>query len=409
MKILTILGTRPEIIRLSRIIPALDGLCEHVVAHTGQNFDRKLSDIFFEELGVRKPDYFFNTRVDTLATQVGHILAETEQLLEKVRPDRLLVLGDTNSALSAFIAKRMGIPVYHMEAGNRCYDDRVPEEVNRRVIDHCSDVLMPYTERSRVNLVREGIEGTRILVTGNPIYEVLQHYRPRIDASDVHARLGVEAGQYVLATFHRAENVDVPDRLRAIVEGLRRTAATLGMPVVCSVHPRTRIRLQQYYLEPTDAKLILLEPLGFFDFVALEKDAHVVITDSGTVQEECCILGVPGITIRDTTERPETVECGSNALAGVDPANLVRLAKAGASARAWWTVPREYLEERVSSTVVNIVLGYNNRAPTPIWTRTGQAADAGERPAAHATGGKPERAAKPATGTRGENPQEIAR
>ena len=381
MKILTILGTRPEIIRLSRIIPALDQLCDHVLAHTGQNFDRKLSDIFFDELGVRKPDFFFNTRVDTLATQVGQILAETEQLLEKVRPDRLLVLGDTNSALSAFIAKRMGIPVYHMEAGNRCYDDRVPEEVNRRVIDHCSDVLMPYTERSRVNLVREGIEGTRILVTGNPINEVMQHYRPQVDASRVHEQLGVTAGQYVLATFHRAENVDIPERLKAIVEGLRLTAKRLAMPVVCSVHPRTRLRLQQYYLEPHDKSLLLLEPLGFFDFVALERDARVVVTDSGTVQEECCILGVPGVTIRDTTERPETVECGSNSLAGVDPEALVRLVEAGSEAGGWWTVPREYLETRVSATVVNIVLGFNNRAPTPIWARDGREGS----PAASAT------------------------
>ena len=369
MKILTILGTRPEIIRLSRIIPALDKLCDHVVAHTGQNFDRNLSDIFFDELGVRKPDVFFNTRVDTLATQVGQILAETEQLLERVRPDRLLVLGDTNSALSAFIAKRVGIPVYHMEAGNRCYDDRVPEEVNRRVIDHCSDVLMPYTERSRVNLVGEGIEGTRILVTGNPIYEVMQHYRPQIDATGVHERLGLKPGEYILATFHRAENVDVLERLRDIVEGLRQISKRLKMPVVCSVHPRTRIRLHQYYLEPTDKNLILLDPLGFFDFVALEGGAHVVVTDSGTVQEECCILGVPGVTIRDTTERPETVECGSNALAGVEPDALVRLVEAGAAARGWWTVPREYLEPRVSATVVNIVLGYNNLAPTSLWAR----------------------------------------
>jgi UDP-N-acetylglucosamine 2-epimerase (non-hydrolysing) len=377
VKVLTILGTRPEIIRLSRVIPALDQTCEHHVAHTGQNFDTRLSDIFFEELGIRQPDYFFRTRVDTLATQVGHILTEAESLLERLAPDRLLVLGDTNSALSAFIAKRMGIPVYHMEAGNRCYDDRVPEEVNRRIIDHCSDVLMPYTERSRVNLLDEGIHGTRILVTGNPINEVLNHYRPQTEASDAHRRLGLTAGRYVLATFHRAENVDVPDRLMRILEGLHASAHALEMPVICSLHPRTRARLEQQFGaryatalgqedRPTPkgksgptGSVVPLDPLGFFDFVALERDAYAVVTDSGTVQEECCIMGVPAITIRDTTERPETVECGSNILAGVDPALLVTLLTTRCEGRGWWTVPAEYLAEHVAATVVNIVLGYN--------------------------------------------------
>lgn len=360
MKILTILGTRPEIIRLCRIIPKLDEACEHVVAHTGQNFDRKLSDVFFEELELRAPDHFFNTRVDTIATQVGNILAEAEALIGRIRPDRLLVLGDTNSALSAFIAKRMAIPVYHMEAGNRCYDDRVPEEVNRRVIDHCSDVLMPYTERSRVNLLREGIEGTRILVTGNPINEVLKYFAPKIDKSAVLSTLGLQRQKYILATFHRAENVDVAARLADIIEGLRRSGVELGMPVVCSVHPRTRARMSQFGVSGDDKQLMMLEPLGFFDFVALERDAYTVVTDSGTVQEECCILGVPGITIRDVTERPETVECGSNVISGVEPDLLVRLVKSRGTERSWWTVPREYLEERVSATVVNILLGYNN-------------------------------------------------
>jgi UDP-N-acetylglucosamine 2-epimerase (non-hydrolysing) len=358
MKVLTILGTRPEIIRLSRVIPTLDAACEHRVAHTGQNFDAKLSDIFFAELGLRQPDYFFRTRVDTLATQVGHILAEAEALLEQLAPDRVLVLGDTNSALSAFIAKRMGIPVYHMEAGNRCYDDRVPEEVNRRVIDHCSDVLMPYTERSRVNLLDEGIHGTRILVTGNPINEVLLHYGSAIDASPVHGRLGLEPRRYLLATFHRAENVDVPERLAGILAGLRGAAAATGLPVVCSVHPRTRARLAAAPKTEQEG-LVLLDPLGFFDFVRLERDAAAVVTDSGTVQEECCIMGVPAITIRDTTERPETVECGSNILAGVDPALLVHLITTRCADRAWWTVPVEYRATRVAATVANIVLGYN--------------------------------------------------
>jgi UDP-N-acetylglucosamine 2-epimerase (non-hydrolysing) len=406
LKVLTILGTRPEIIRLARVIPALDETCEHHVAHTGQNFDARLSDIFFSELGLRQPDYFFRTRVDSLATQVGHILAEAEALLERLQPDRLLVLGDTNSALSAFIAKRMGIPVYHMEAGNRCYDDRVPEEVNRRVIDHCSDVLMPYTERSRVNLLDEGIHGTRILVTGNPIQEVLTHYAAQVEASRVQERLELESQRYVLATFHRAENVDVPDRLDGILAGLHGAAAALEMPVVCSLHPRTRDRLKQRYgsdyLGSTGATagmavirgndLRLLDPLGFFDFVALERSAYAVVTDSGTVQEECCIMGVPAITIRDTTERPETVECGSNILAGVDPDLLVTLLSTRCASRAWWTVPAEYRAPHVAATVVNIVVGYNSQLRPPAGGGARRAAAAGEpavgRSASPAGGGR---------------------
>lgn len=357
MKVLTVFGTRPEIIRLSRVIPALDSLCDHVVAHTGQNFERSLHDVFFEELGVRRPDHAMNCRGEAPMAQVGEILAETERLLLRERPDRLLVLGDTNSGLSAFAAKRMGVPVFHMEAGNRCYDDRVPEEVNRRVIDHSSDVLLPYTERSRANLLREGIPGGRIVVTGNPIKEVLDHYAARIDGSRVLDDLGLSPGRYFLATLHRAENVDLDARMDAFLDAFRRLHAEHGVPVILSFHPRTRSRLAKRGKTAEGGGVRALEPFGLFDFVRLEKNALCVLTDSGTVQEECCILKVPSAILRDVTERPETIDVGSGVLTGADPATILSCVRAAVSRPCDWTPPPEYLAPDVSGTVVSIVLG----------------------------------------------------
>ena len=356
MKIMTVLGTRPEIIRLSRLIPKLDALCDHVLVHTGQNFDPALSDVFFRELGVRPPDISLGVRGESFGEQVGQILTGVERAIRDERPDRLLILGDTNSGLSAVVAKRLGVPVYHMEAGNRCFDDRVPEEVNRRIIDHASDVLLPYTERSRANLLREGIAAQRVIVTGNPILEVIRHYEGCIDASDVHGRLGVQRGAYFLVTAHRAENVDIPERLRRLAEALTRVGAEHDMPIVVSMHPRTRSRLEAFGMTDLVAGLRVLPPLGFFDFLALERDAACVLTDSGTVQEECCILHVANVTTRDVTERPETVECGSNVIAGVDPDRIATAVRAALQRERNWTVPPEYLAPAVSSTVANILL-----------------------------------------------------
>jgi UDP-N-acetylglucosamine 2-epimerase (non-hydrolysing) len=358
MKVLTVLGTRPEIIRLSRTIEKLDRLCEHVLVHTGQNFDPALSEVFFEQLGVRRPDHFLNARGDSFGEQVGQIIAASERVLLAERPDRLLILGDTNSGLAAIAAKRMGIPVYHMEAGNRCYDDRVPEEVNRRIIDHSSDVLMPYTERSRANLLAEGIEGRRIFVTGNPILEVIRHYESNISGSDVLARFGWQTGGYFLVTMHRAENVDVEERLRALLKALELLQKEYGLPILCSVHPRTRSKLQQFGLSVDNEQIRLAEPLGFFDFVALERSAFCVLSDSGTVQEECCIFKVANVTIRDVTERPETLECGSNMLSGAEPETILRCVRTVLDQKEGWAVPQEYLAEHVSQTVAKIVLGY---------------------------------------------------
>jgi UDP-N-acetylglucosamine 2-epimerase (non-hydrolysing) len=362
VKVLTVLGTRPEIIRLSRIIEKLDKLCDHKLVHTGQNFDPNLSDVFFRDLGVRAPDYHLGVVGETFGQEIGQILSGVDKILHQERPDALLILGDTNSGLSTLLAKRRGIPVFHMEAGNRCYDDRVPEEVNRRIIDHSSDILMPYTHRSKENLQREGIENHRIYVIGNPIFEVLQYYQNQIQASAVHARLGLEPGKYFLVTMHRAENVDVKERLEQLTRALQQLSQAHGYPVICSLHPRTHSKMKEYGVGLQDDRVRFLAPLGFFDFVTLEKAAYCVLSDSGTVQEETCIFGVPNVTMRDVTERPETIESGSNILSGVQPDMVLRCVRIVTSRQGTWAPPPEYLEPNVSDKVIKILLGYNYRS-----------------------------------------------
>ncbi len=357
MKIMTILGTRPEIIRLSVIAAKLDRLCDHVLVHTGQNSAQTLKDVFLQQLGVRDPDHHLEAQ-GSFGGQLAALMPAVERLMLSEKPDRLLILGDTNSALSAIMAKRLAIPVYHMEAGNRCYDDRVPEEVNRRIIDHSSDVLMPYTERSRQNLLREGIAGHRIFVTGNPIYEVITHYEPQIRQSTVLADLGLKAGQYVLVTMHRAENVDVPERLAGLIQACDRVQREYDVPVIVSTHPRTRLRLKQQGVAIDNPELRFMEPFGFFEFITLERNAMCVLSDSGTVQEECAIFKVPNVTIRDVTERPETLECGSNMLSGAETDAVLRCVRTVLSRRTDWTPPPEYMAEHVSDTVIRVLLGH---------------------------------------------------
>jgi UDP-N-acetylglucosamine 2-epimerase (non-hydrolysing) len=362
MKIMTILGTRPEIIRLSLIIEKLDKLCDHVLVHTGQNYDVNLNEIFFQQLGVRQPDHFLGVGGGTFGEQISKIIAASEQVLLSEKPDKILVLGDTNSSLAAIVAKRMGIPVYHMEAGNRCYDDRVPEEVNRRLIDHSSDVLMPYTERSRANLLREGIEGNRIYVTGNPIFEVIQHYDAAIRKSSILRKLRLESGKYFLVTMHREENVDIEGRLRSLTQALLLLQKEYKVPIICSLHPRTKNRMQQFDVGVKSKQVVFHAPFGFFDFIALERNAFCVLSDSGTVQEECCIFRVANVTIRDVTERLETIECGSNMLSGADPDSILQCVRVVLDQKSSWIVPREYLVATVSTTVTKILMGYNHRA-----------------------------------------------
>jgi UDP-N-acetylglucosamine 2-epimerase (non-hydrolysing) len=366
MKIMTILGTRPEIIRLSRVIEKLDRLAgAHVLVHTGQNYDPMLSDVFFDELGVRRPDHYLGARGNTFGEQIGQIITLAEKVLRDERPDRLLILGDTNSALSAVAAKRLGIPVYHMEAGNRCYDDRVPEEVNRRIVDHSSDVLMPYTERSRMNLLREGFAGRRIFVTGNPILEVIEHYQDRIDASDVLSRLNLEPQKFFLVTIHRQENVDIESRLRSLIASFETLHREYALPVIISTHPRTRAVMSRFGVNAeANSGIQFHEPFGLFDFISMERNAFCVLSDSGTVQEECCIFHVANVTVRDVTERPETLECGSNMLSGAAESDVLRCVRTVVDRKDKWIVPSEYLERGVSSTVAKIVLGYNKSVPS---------------------------------------------
>ncbi len=358
MKVMTILGTRPEIIRLSRIIPKLDKVCDHIIVNTGQNFDPKLNAIFFDDLKIREPDYNLGIQGKSFGDQAGKIIIATEGVMLSELPDRLLILGDTNSGLSAIPAKKLGIPVYHMEAGNRCYDDRVPEEVNRRIIDHSSDILMPYTERSRMNLLKEGIEGHRIFVTGNPIFEVIQYYKKSITQSTILKQLKLTMKNYILITVHRAENVDDKVRLTSLITAFDRLQKKYKMPLIISFHPHTRKMMDRFSIHITNPDILFLEPFSFFDFITLEMNAYLMISDSGTVQEECCIFKIPNITIRDTTERPETIECGSNILCSVDENLILHNANVVLSQNSEWQVPPEYVVENVSDPITKIVMGY---------------------------------------------------
>jgi UDP-N-acetylglucosamine 2-epimerase (non-hydrolysing) len=361
MKVMTVLGTRPEIIRLSLIIGKMDNHCNHVLVHTGQNFEKKLNEVFFNDLKVREPNYHLGIKAESFADQIGKILVEVERVILKEKPERALILGDTNSGLSSIIFKRMGIPVFHLEAGNRCFDDRVPEEVNRRIIDHSSTVLLPYTHKSKENLLAEGIPGEVIHVIGNPINEVIIHYTKAIESSRALAELKLQPQEYFLLTAHRAENVDDRERLENLLKALEAINKKYRLPIICSLHPRTKSKMKQFGLKVSNKDIRLLEPFGFFDFISLEKQARCVITDSGTVQEECCILKVPNITIRDVTERPETLECGSNMLTGVSPTIIMKALEIVLARKPEWEPPAEYLAKNVSSRVVKIVLGYINR------------------------------------------------
>ncbi len=359
MKIVTVLGTRPEIIRLSRVIPLLDNLCEHILVHTGQNYDKSLSDVFFKELRVRLPDCNLGIKSESTMKQIGGILGGCEEVFKDEKPDKLLILGDTNSALSSIVAKRMGIPVFHMEAGNRCYDDRVPEEVNRRIVDHCSDVLMPYTERSRANLLREGIASNKIFVTGNPILEVLNSYSDQIENSQILSKLDIKKREYFLVTLHRAENVDVEHRLVSFVESFRKLYSEYQKPIICSVHPRTRSQLVRKSLSFDTEGIMAIEPVGLFDFIKLEKNAFCVLSDSGTVQEECAIFNIPNVTLRDVTERPETIEVGSNLISGCRSEAVLQGVKSVLSQSFDWDPPWEYETKNVSRTVIKILMSYH--------------------------------------------------
>ncbi|MCC7075670.1 MAG: UDP-N-acetylglucosamine 2-epimerase (non-hydrolyzing) [Acidimicrobiia bacterium] len=322
MKVVTFVGTRPEIIRLSRVMARLDEHVEHVLVHTGQNWDAGLRDVFFEDLSLRRPDIELGVRHDSLGTAIGDIVSGSERVLLAERPDAMLVLGDTNSALSAVMGRRVGVPIFHMEAGNRCFDWRVPEETNRRIVDHVSHYNLCYTEGARANLLREGLDAARVFVTGSPMREVLDHYRALIDKSPVLDRLGLEPGRDLVASLHREENVDPVENLGRLVAGLNALAATHDLPVGLSTHPRTRLRLTETGLA-TDPRVLVEEPFGYLDYVRLQEKSRCVISDSGTISEESAILGFPAVTPREAMERPEALDAGSMTLVGLEPADLV--------------------------------------------------------------------------------------
>lgn len=358
MNIVTILGTRPEIIRLSLILPKLDQYAgKHVVVHTGQNFTYSLSEVFFEQLGLRQPDYILQNKQQSIGSQLATMFRELEDIFNREKPDKVLLLGDTNSALSAILAERMGIPVIHMEAGNRCFDLSVPEEKNRRIIDAVSSINMPYTRQSKEHLIREGVPSERIILSGNPIYEVLENYKQQIDTSSIMEQLGLKHKKFFLVTAHRAENVDHPANLNEILKSLNGLAEEFPYRLICSIHPRTRSRIDQIADLNMHPLVEFYDPFGFFDFVKLEQHTLCALTDSGTVQEECCIFHVPTVTMRNSTERPETIDCGSNIVTGLRSEHIVHAVKLMIALPADWKCPEGYLDPDVSTKVVKYILG----------------------------------------------------
>ena len=370
LKVVTIVGTRPEIIKLSRVIAELRTHTDHLLVHTGQNYDYELNEIFFNELELGKPDRFLAAAAATAAETIGNVIAKTDVLLADEQPDAVLLLGDTNSCLSAIPAKRRRIPVFHMEAGNRCFDDRVPEEINRRIIDHVCDINLPYTEHARRYLLAEGLPPDRVIRTGSPMGEVLEHYRAKIDASDALARLGLEPRGYCVASAHREENVDDPERLAVLVDSLNAIAERTAGPVVVSTHPRTRKRLEANsgLAEPTDA-LRFLPPLGFPDWIRLQSEALCTISDSGTLTEESAILGFPAVMLREAHERPEGMDRGTLVMAGLGRDRVLQafdLAVAHA-ADGPFRLPPDYETEAVSRKVVRLILSYVDYVRRTVW------------------------------------------
>lgn len=370
MKVMTVLGTRPEIIRLARVMAVLDKTVDHVIVHTGQNYDYELNDVFFEELEVRKPDYFLGVDTSSLGKTLGEILIKTEEVLMKEKPDAMIVLGDTNSATATIMAKRMKVPTYHMEAGNRSFDANVPEEINRKLVDHVADFNLVYTEHARRHLISEGLSHRFIYLTGSPMREVLDHFSEEIDTSSILSDLGVKEKQYFIVSVHREENVDDPNSLKRVVDCLIAIRDRYGFPVVVSTHPRTRKRLDSLGLIDGLEGIQFLKPFGFFAYNNLQKNAYCAISDSGTISEESAILDFPAVTLRQSIERPEALDAGSIGLTGLDPEVLLAAITAAVNRNEIWgglprEVPEEYLVRNTSERVLRLVLG--TAKLTPKW------------------------------------------
>ena len=374
LKVMTVVGTRPEIIRLSRVLARLDEHCEHILVHTGQNYDYELNQVFFDDLDIRKPDFFLNSATDSkgAANTIGNLISSVDEVLADVRPEALLVLGDTNSCLSVIPAKRRQIPIFHMEAGNRCFDQRVPEETNRRIVDHTADINLTYSSIAREYLLREGLAPDQVIKTGSPMFEVLDHYRPRIEASDVLDRLSLEVGQYFVVSAHREENIESKRSFTRLVETLNGVAEDYDLPVIVSTHPRTQSRINATGSIFHD-KVRLLKPLGFHDYVKLQLSARAVLSDSGTINEESSILNFPALNLREAHERPEGMEEAAVMMAGLD----VERVRQGLSILE--TQPRgekrglrlvgDYSMPNVSDKVVRIIHSYTDYVNRVVWKK----------------------------------------
>ena len=372
LKVMTIVGTRPEIIRLSRVLAKLDRYTEHVLVHTGQNYDYELNQIFFDQLGLSMPHHFLDAVGGSVAETIGNVIARVDPLLESEKPDAVLVLGDTNSCLAVIAAKRRKIPIFHMEAGNRCFDARVPEECNRKIVDHLADINLPYSDIAREYLLREGVAPDRVVKTGSPMYEVIEYYRPQIEASDVLARLLLAPGDYFVVSAHREENVDAPAQLAKLVQVLNGLAQRYGQRVIMSTHPRTRKRLEEFGMV-LDPRVELLKPLGFPDYVSLQCHARAVISDSGTISEESSILNFPAVNIRNAHERPEAMEEASVMLTGLDPERVFQaLAILDDQPRGGTRLLRpvaDYSMPNVSDKVLRLILSYTDYINRVVWRK----------------------------------------
>jgi len=370
LKVVTVVGTRPEVIRLACVIKELDAQMDHILVHTGQNYDYELNEIFFRDLELRKPDHFLGAAGATATETIGQTLLRIDPLLADIRPDAFLVLGDTNSCVTVIAAKRRRIPAFHMEAGNRCFDDRVPEEINRRLVDHLSDINMPYSDRARELLLREGLPPDRIIKTGSPLYEVITRFRPKIDASTIVSRLNLTHGEYFLVSAHREENVDEPDRLRDLWQTLNTIASQYGQRIIVSTHPRTRKRIEALGLE-FDTRVELHKPFSFTDYVALQLGARAVLSDSGTITEESSILGFPALNLRETHERHEGMEEAAVMLAGVAQQRVLRalevLLEQRRNGGGIVCTPTDYMVPNVAEKVGRILLSYTDYVNHTIW------------------------------------------
>lgn len=373
LKVMTIVGTRPELIKMSRVIAELDAHTQHILVHTGQNYDYELNQIFFDDLGIRKPDHFLAAVGENAAQTIGQVIIKADEVMAQEQPDAVLLYGDTNSCLSVISAKRRKIPVFHMEAGNRCFDQRVPEELNRKVLDHLSDINMVLSEHARRYLIAEGVRPETIIKTGSHMREVLDHYMDKIEASDVLDRLDLTAGRYFLVSAHREENVDFPENLQNLLESLNALAETYGYPVIVSTHPRTRNRLDGLGAGPLHPRVQFSKPFGFVDYNKLQLGAACVISDSGTITEEASLLNLPAITIRNAHERPEGMDVGTLIMSGLKKERVLDAVKVtieqhAASAGVRRPVP-DYESEGVSRQVLRIVMSYTDYINRTVWSK----------------------------------------